>query len=134
MIRRPPRSTLFPYTTLFRSKKKLEVIGKAKGTGTTVWFKADASSFTEIRFDHATLATRLRELAFLNKGLTITLKDERKGQQKEETFVYKGGLAEFVKYLLGNRKPLHPKPVTFEASREGVEVEGAVQYDDGYND
>src|SRR5947199_143308 len=99
------------------TKKKLEVIGKAKGTGTTVWFKPDTSIFTEIRFDHATLATRLRELAFLNKGLTITLKDERKGQQKEETFVYKGGLAEFVKYLLGNRKPLHPKPVTFEPER-----------------
>src|SRR5205809_136117 len=80
------------------------------------------------------LATRLRELAFLNKALTITLKDERKGQHKEETFFFKGGLAEFVKYLLGNRKPLHPKPITFEASREGVEVEGAVQYDDGYND
>ena len=116
------------------TKKKLEVIGKAKGTGTTVWFKPDTSIFTEIRFDHATLATRLRELAFLNKGLTITLKDERKGQQKEETFVYKGGLAEFVKYLLGNRKPLHPKPVTFEAERDGVQVEGAIQYDDGYND
>src|SRR5881397_2024167 len=114
--------------------KQLEVIGKAKGTGTTVWFKPDPTIFTETRFDYATLATRLRELAFLNKGLTITLKDERKGQHKEETFFYKGGLAEFVKHLLGNRKPLHPKPITFEASREGVEVEGAVQYDDGYND
>src|SRR5213594_826782 len=116
------------------TKKKLEVIGKAKGTGTTVWFKPDTSIFTETRFDHATLATRLRELAFLNKGLAITLKDERKGQVKEETFMYKGGLAEFVKHLLGNRKPLHPKPVTFEAERDGVQVEGAIQYDDGYND
>src|SRR5207249_991391 len=86
------------------------------------------------RFDYATLANRLRELAFLNKALTITLKDERKGQLKQETFFYKGGLAEFVKYLLGNRKSLHPKPITFETTREGVEVEGAVQYDDGYND
>src|SRR5438876_5449643 len=116
------------------TKKKLEVIGKAKGTGTTVWFKPDTSIFTETRFDHATLATRLRELAFLNKGLAITLKDERKGQVKEETFMYKGGLAEFVKHLLGNRKPLHPKPVTFEAERDGTQVEGAIQYDDGYND
>ncbi|HYT72193.1 MAG TPA: DNA topoisomerase (ATP-hydrolyzing) subunit B [Gemmatimonadales bacterium] len=114
--------------------KQLEVIGKAKGTGTTVSFKPDATIFTETRFDYATLATRLRELAFLNKGLTITLKDERKEQQKEETFVYKGGLAEFVKYLLGNRKPLHPKPITFEVTRDGVQVEGAVQYDDGFND
>src|SRR5207249_4960714 len=116
------------------TKKKLEVIGKAKGTGTTVWFKPDTEIFTETRFDYATLANRLRELAFLNKALTITLKDERKGQLKQETFFYKGGLAEFVKYLLGNRKSLHPKPITFETTREGVEVEGAVQYDDGYND
>src|SRR5437879_5285891 len=114
--------------------KKLEVIGKAKGTGTTVWFKPDTKIFTETRFDYATLATRLRELAFLNKALTITLKDERKGQQKEETFFYKGGLAEFVKHLLGNRKSLHPKPIVFETTREGVVVEGAIQYDDGYND
>jgi len=114
--------------------KRLEVISKAKGTGTTVWFKPDSTIFTETRFDYATLATRLRELAFLNKGLTITLKDERKGSLKEETFLYKGGLAEFVKHLLGSRKPLHPKPITFETEREGVQVEGAVQYDDGYND
>jgi len=114
--------------------KKLEVIGKAKGTGTTVWFKPDTSIFTETRFDYATLANRLRELAFLNKSLTITLKDERKGQAKEETFFYKGGLAEFVKYLLGNRKPLHPKPIVFDATREGVQVEGAIQYDEGYNE
>src|SRR2546427_1211540 len=116
------------------TKKKLEVIGKAKGTGTTVWFKPDTSIVTDIRFGDGRLSPRLRELAFLSKGLTITLKDERKGQQKEETFVYKGGLAEFVKYLVGNRKPLHPKPVTFEAERDGTQVEGAIQYDDGYND
>src|SRR5881227_974507 len=116
------------------TKKKLEVTGKAKGTGTTVWFKPDTDIFTETRFDYATIATRLRELAFLNKALTITLKDERKGQQKEETFFYKGGLAEFVKHLLANRKSLHPKPIVFETTREGVVVEGAIQYDDGYND
>ncbi|HUL04001.1 MAG TPA: DNA topoisomerase (ATP-hydrolyzing) subunit B [Gemmatimonadales bacterium] len=116
------------------TKRKLEVIGKAKGTGTTITFKPDATIFTETRFDYATLANRLRELAFLNKSLTITLKDERKGQTREETFFYKGGLAEFVKWLLGSRKPLHPKPIVFEASREGVEVEGAIQYDEGYNE
>ena len=113
--------------------KKLEVVGKAKGTGTTVWFKPDATIFTETRFDYATLANRLRELAFLNKGLTITLKDERKGG-KSETYYYKGGLTEFVKWLLGNRKPLHQKVIAFEATREGVEVEGAVQYDDQYGE
>src|SRR5437868_5911380 len=114
--------------------KKLDVVGKAKGTGTTVWFKPDDKIFTETRFDYATIANRLRELAFLNKGLTIVLKDERRGSQKEETFHYKGGLAEFVKWVIGNRRPLHPKPITFEATREGVEVEGAVQYDDQYSE
>src|SRR2546425_1247541 len=116
------------------TKKKLEVTGKVKGTGTTVWFKPDTTIFTETRFDYATIANRLRELAFLNKGLTITLKDERKGQGKEETFLYKGGLAEFVKWVIGSRKTLHAKPITFEASREGVEIEGAVQYDDQYSE
>src|SRR2546426_2759667 len=71
------------------TKKRLEIVGKAKGTGTTVWFKPDTEIFTETRFDYGTIANRLRELAFLNKGLTITLKDERKGQQREETFHYK---------------------------------------------
>jgi len=116
------------------TKKRLEIVGKAKGTGTTVWFKPDTEIFTETRFDYGTIANRLRELAFLNKGLTITLKDERKGQQREETFQYKGGLAEFVKWVLGNRKPLHPKPIVFEATRDGTEVEGALQYDDQYSE
>src|SRR5438477_491651 len=116
------------------TKQKLEVVGKAKGTGTTVWCKPDTSIFTETRFDYATIANRLRELAFLNKALTIVLKDERKGSTKEETFYYKGGLSEFVKWIVGNRRPLHPKPITFEATREDVEVEGAVQYDDQYSE
>src|SRR6267143_1797806 len=116
------------------TKTKLEVVGKAKATGTTVWFKPDTQIFTETRFDYATIANRLRELAFLNKGLTIVLKDERRGSQKEEVFHYKGGLAEFVKWVIGNRRPLHPKPITFEATREGVEVEGAIQYDDQYSE
>jgi DNA gyrase subunit B len=116
------------------TKKKLEVIGKAKGTGTTVWFLPDDAIFTETRFDFATLATRLRELAFLNKGLQITLADERKGSTKQETYLYKGGLVEFVKWLLGSRKPLHQKVISFEAMRDGVQVEGAIQYDDGYNE
>ena len=116
------------------TKKKLEVTGKTKGTGTTVWFLPDDGIFTETRFDFATLATRLRELAFLNKGLQITLTDERKGSKKQETYLYKGGLVEFVKWLLGSRKPLHQKVISFEATREGVEVEGAIQYDDGYNE
>ena len=116
------------------TKQKLEVVGKSRATGTTVTFKPDTEIFTETRFDWGILSNRLRELAFLNKGLAITLKDERKGQAKEETYHYKGGLAEFVKWLLGNRKPLHPKIFVFETNRDGVEVEGAVQYDEGYNE
>src|SRR6266496_892076 len=114
--------------------EKLTVEGKAKGTGTTIWFKPDTQIFTETRFDYATLANRLRELAFLNKALTITLKDERKGSQKEETYYYKGGLAEFVKWVIGSRRTLHQKPITFEATREGAQVEGAIQYDDQYSE
>src|SRR5436189_439547 len=114
--------------------KKLSVVGKAKGTGTTVTFKPDTDIFTETRFDWATLANRLRELAFLNKALTITLKDERKGSQKDETYYYKGGLAEFVKWVIGARRTLHQKPITFEATREGTQVEGAIQYDDQYSE
>jgi DNA gyrase subunit B len=114
--------------------KKLEAEGKAKGTGTMVRFKPDDKIFTETRFDFATIANRLRELAFLNKALTITLKDERKGSVKEEKFYYKGGLSEFVKWIIGNRKTLHPKPISFEATKEDVEVEGAVQYDDQYSE
>jgi DNA gyrase subunit B len=116
------------------TKKKLETIGKAKGTGTTVWFKPDTDIFTDTRFEYGTLSNRLRELAFLNKGLTITLTDERKGQEKKETFQYKGGLTEFVKWLIGSRRPLHAKPIGFEASRDGTEIEGAVQYDDQYSE
>src|SRR5947207_4343115 len=115
------------------TKQKLEVVGKAKGTGTTVWFKPDDQIFTETRYDYATIANRVRELAFLNKGLTITLKDERKGSAKEETFFYKGSLAEFVKWVTGSRRTLHPKPIAFEATREGTEVEGAILYDDQYS-
>src|SRR5437879_7544154 len=76
------------------TKEKLEVVGKAKGTGTTVWFRPDTDIFTETRFDYGTIANRLRELPFLNQTLTHVLKDERRGSQKEETFHYKGGLAE----------------------------------------
>jgi DNA gyrase subunit B len=116
------------------TKQQLDVVGKTKGTGTTVTFRPDTTIFTETRFDFGTIASRLRELAFLNKALTITLTDERKGQEKREEYFYKGGLAEFVKWLLGQRKPLHAKPIVFEATRDGVEVEGAIQYDDGYNE
>jgi DNA gyrase subunit B len=112
--------------------KKLNVTGKVKGTGTIVRFKPDTSIFTETRFDYDILAGRLRELAFLNKGLTITLADERSDAPREETFYYKGGLVQFVEWLNQNRKPLHPKPILIETVRDDVDVQLALQYDGGY--
>ncbi len=112
---------------------ELEVVGKAKGTGTTVSFKPDPEIFTELTYNYDTLSNRLRELAFLNRGLRITLTDERAGGRREE-YHYQGGIIEFVEHLRGSRKPLHPKPIYIEASREEAEIELAFQYDDGYND
>jgi DNA gyrase subunit B len=111
---------------------RLEVSGKSKKTGTKVHFKPDAEIFTETRFDYATVVNRLRELAFLNSGITLTVRDERVSPPKEETFLYKDGLKQFVEYLRGSRKPLHPKPVTFATTRDEVELDVALQYDDGY--
>ncbi len=114
--------------------KKLEVVGKAKGTGTTVTFKPDPEIFTTLEYHYQTLADRLRQLAFLNRGTTITLKDERKTPPQEEKFFAKGGLTEFVQWLNRNKKALHPKPVAFLATKDEVEVDIALQYEDGYNE
>jgi DNA gyrase subunit B len=114
--------------------EKLTVKGEAKGTGTLVRFKPDTTIFTETRYDYSILESRLRELAFLNKGLTIVLTDEREGQQKAETFFYKGGLVQFVEWLNGNRKPLHPKPILIETMKDDVDIQIALQYDAGYQE
>ena len=117
--------------------KELEVIGKTRETGTKVTFKPDFEIFPEINYSFDTLSNRLRELAFLNKGLRITLADERpdeSGVQRREEYYAEGGIKEFVEYLRGTRRPLHPKPVYLEASREEAEIELALQYDDGYTE
>ena len=115
---------------------KLKTLGKvgAKETGTTVYFKPDPTIFTELRYDYATLASRLRELSFLNKGVTIHLKDEREGQEKAETFHAKGGLREMVQYLNGTKKALHPEVIYIETERDGIAIELAMQYNDQYNE
>ena len=115
---------------------KLKVLGKAgaRERGTRVWFKPDDKIFTELRYDYATLAARLRELSFLNKGVTITLSDEREGQQKKETFHAKGGLKEMVQFLNTSRKPLHSEVMYVETERDGIGIELALQYNDGYNE
>jgi DNA gyrase subunit B len=113
---------------------ELEVVGRTKETGTTVSFQPDPEIFTELRFNYDTLANRLRELAFLNAGLKITLTDERDDAPKSEVYHYKGGIVEFVEHLRGTRKPLHPKVVFIEAEREEADIQLAFQYDDGYNE
>jgi DNA gyrase subunit B len=114
--------------------KQLSVVGKTRGTGTTITFKPDPEIFTTLEFHYQTLADRLRQLAFLNRGVTITLRDERKTPAQEEKFFAKGGLSEFVQWLNRNKKALHPKPVAITVTRDEVEVDLALQYEDGYNE
>jgi DNA gyrase subunit B len=115
---------------------KLKVLNKVgvKDRGTTVWFKPDHTIFTELRYDYATVANRLRELSYLNKGLMITIKDERVGEEKEEIFHAKGGLREMIAFLNEKRKVLHSEIVYIETERDGVDIELAFQYNDGYNE
>jgi DNA gyrase subunit B len=115
---------------------KLKVLGsvKPKDTGTKVWFKPDHTIFTELEYDYATLATRLRELSFLNKGVTITFTDERGEEPKVETFHAKGGLREFVAFLNAKGKALHPEVLYLEGEKDDIGIELALQYNDGYNE
>jgi DNA gyrase subunit B len=117
-----------------KTVKKLETLGKARGTGTIVRFKPDPEIFTVLEFHYTTLADRLRQLAFLNRGVTITIKDEREEPAKGETFYAKGGLVQFVEWLNRNKKVLHPKPIAFNAVKDEVDVDLALQYEDGYNE
>jgi DNA gyrase subunit B len=113
---------------------EIQVVGKARHTGTTISFKPDPQIFTELRYNYDTLANRLRELAFLNAGLKITITDERADAPKSEVFHYRGGIVEFVEFLRGTRKPLHAKVIYIEAEREEADIQVALQYDDGYNE
>jgi len=110
---------------------ELEQVGKATGSGTKVTFKPDPEIFNELVYSYEVLSNRLRELAFLNKGLTIVLVDER-GDGQQERYQYEGGIAEYVEYLRGGRTPLHEKVCYFEASRPEAEIELALQYDQGF--
>jgi len=113
-----------------RAVSKLSVIGKAKTTGTKVVFKADKEIFNKIEYSYEILAQRLRELAFLNKGLTIKLVDER--SEKENVFQFKGGIVSFVEYLGKNKNRLHPKIIYFEKEVDKYQIDVAMQYNDGY--
>jgi DNA gyrase subunit B len=121
-----------------KTTEKLDIIGEVKNkkaTGTLITFLPDPTIFTittEFKFER--LATRLRELAFLNPGLEITLTDERSEKPKKETFLYKHGIEEFVKQLGENKQVLHPKPIVISRQRDEVFVDVVLQYNDSYND
>jgi DNA gyrase subunit B len=118
---------------------ELRKSGTSKKLGTRIHFLPDKSIFTVTEYNYDTLAQRLRELAFLNKGLEITLTDERHadaktGEARRAEFKYAGGIAEFVKHLNRGKSVLHDKPITMEATRDGVEIEIALQYNDTYSE
>src|ERR1700675_3011708 len=118
---------------------KMKKVGAAKRRGTKVHFLPDRSIFTATEYNHDTLAQRLRELAFLNKGLLITLTDERStdaktGEAKHSDFKYNGCIAEFIKHLNRGKQVLHDKPIYMEAERNGVAMEIGLQYNDGYSE
>ncbi len=110
----------------------LEVIGSTEKTGTLIQFKPDAQIFETVDFNYESISHRLRELAFLNKGMEIRVVDERSGQA--ESFLFEGGLVEFVRFLNEGRNTLHPEPIYLQGEREGVGVEVALQYNDGYQE
>ena len=111
-------------------KSKLTVTGKTRKTGTKITFHPDPSIFSSIVFSYDLLAQRLREYAFLNKGLKITLQDERNDKSAE--FRFSGGIVEFVKHLNKGKQVLHDSPIAVEGKRDNVEVDIALQYNDGY--
>lgn len=112
----------------------LEIIGESKKTGSKTSFWPDPEIFETTVFDFDTLQHRLREMAFLNKGIKIIFKDEREGQKRNETFHYEGGIREFVKFQNQNKDAVHPDIIYFEVAKENCEVEVAMQYTENYNE
>lgn len=113
---------------------KLEQTGKTRKRGTKITFKPDADIFDVSEFSFDKLSERLREKAFLNKGIRITIKDERDETERSHEFYYKGGIAEFVKHLNKNKTTLHDKPLYFERVSDALSVEVAIQYNDAYDE
>ena len=110
----------------------LEKVGKTNRRGTKITFKPDTEVFDTVEFNYDTLAHRFRELAFLNKGLSITITDER--SNKKETFMYEGGILSFVEHLNKSKTTLHPKPIYIFKEKDSVTVEVAIQYNDSYTE
>lgn len=113
---------------------KLEQTGKTRRRGTKITFKPDTEIFTETVFSFDKLSERLREKAFLNKGIRITIKDEREETERSHEFYYRGGIAEFVKHLNKNKNTLHDKPIYFERTGDALSIEVAIQYNDAYDE
>jgi DNA gyrase subunit B len=116
-----------------KPEESVKEIGEAKKTGTKTIFKPDGKIFEVLEYNYEILANRLRELAFLNKGIKIKIKDER-ADGKEDVFQYEGGVIEFVKYLNKNKEPINKKPIYIEGEKDRVQVEVAIQYNDGFSD
>ncbi len=114
------------------AKSPLERIGTTAGKGTKITFKPDADIFDEVNFNYDLIYGRLRELAFLNKGVTINLKDER--DNKEESFCYEGGIVAFVEHLNEGKDVLHADVIYFQKEQDGVDVEIAMQYNQSYSE
>jgi DNA gyrase subunit B len=128
------RSGKIHFQRYHRGKTASEVMvtGETTQTGTRVTFKPDYEIFELIDFNFETISKRLREMAFLNKGIRITIKDERTGEEKQ--FQYEGGIVAFVEHLNKNKNILHQPPIYFQKSRESTQVEIAIQYNDSYNE
>ncbi|MBE6031231.1 MAG: DNA topoisomerase (ATP-hydrolyzing) subunit B [Clostridiales bacterium] len=117
-----------------KTTSKLTEIGESRKTGSKTTFWPDPEIFEEVIYDYHTLERRLREMAFLNKGIKITLTDEREGRKKKEVFHYEGGIKEYVKHLNTNKDPVHPDVIYFEVKKNDCEVEVAIQYTDTYSE
>ncbi|MCR8980102.1 DNA topoisomerase (ATP-hydrolyzing) subunit B [Brevibacillus laterosporus] len=114
-------------------EEELKIIGETDITGTSITFKPDPTIFTETTaYEYELLQKRIRELAFLNKGLRITLEDQREGQERREDFYYEGGIKSYVEFLNKNRESLHDEVIYCEGEKDGLQVEVAIQYNDSY--
>ena len=114
--------------------EKLKETGKTQKRGTKVTFKPDPEIFDTVTYSFDKLSERLREKAFLNKGIRIIIRDERSEEERSHEFYYKGGIAEFVKHLSKNKSPLHDKPNYFEQEGDDITIEIAMQYNDAYDE
>ena len=115
------------------TSQKLKVIGETDRNGTTTRFKADSEIFKEtLEYEYDILATRIRELAYLNRGISITVADERVGQERSETFHFEGGIREYVEHINENKEPIHA-PIDVLGEKDGITVEIAMQYNSGFN-